>query len=353
MSKSKFVIYKYDEIDINDIQFCDPVKNGRSYGCKLNYLDNDSLRDDIYIQSPVLKCVSSVEDLLKTGVISLEVPINQLSFYIWFQNLDKLTKNKAHLNSLKWFNKNIPKDIIENYYKDFIGHSKSKNKSNCKNDKYIIKFKLPFENDILQCNCYNESNVNIELDEIVKDINIAVIINISKLIFKKQQFYLDIKVSQLKIYKELYNKYKHLTTDCIIDDEYSDDFDKSMIFDEHDIVCEKRERTDNSDSEETHELTADCKETDCKETDCKETDCKETDCKETDCKETDLDIVNDVKGDNIIPEVNEDKNNMIREFQSLKDARENTLKEVERLNSIINSSDKEYNNLLKQLNVDN
>ena len=93
MSQSKFVIYKYDEIDINDIKFCDPVKNGRSYGCKLNYLDNDSLRDDIYIQSPVLKCVSSVEDLQKTGVISLEVPLNKLSFisnssYLYITNLD-------------------------------------------------------------------------------------------------------------------------------------------------------------------------------------------------------------------------------------------------------------------------
>jgi hypothetical protein len=338
MSKSKFVIYKYDELDINDIKFCDPVKNGRSYGCKLNYLDNDSLRDDIYIQSPVLKCVSSVEELLKTGIISLEVPINQLSFYIWFQNLDKLTKNKAHLNSLKWFNKNIPKDIIENYYKDFIGNSKSKNKSHSKNDKYIIKFKLPFDNDILQCNCYNESNVNIELDEIVKDINIAVIINISKLIFKKQQFYLDIKVSQLKIYKELYNKYKHLTSECIIDDEDSDDFDKSMIFDEPDMVIEKRTRNSNSDSEKEHELTEDC---------------KEDDCKETDLKEIGVEIVDETK-DNINPvEKEDDKDYMMRKLQSLKDIREQTFKEQDRLNTIINSSNIEYNNLLKQLNVDN
>ena len=340
MSQSKFVIYKYDEIDINDIKFCDPVKNGRSYGCKLNYLDNDSLRDDIYIQSPVLKCVSSVEDLLKTGVISLEVPINQLSFYIWFQNLDKLTKNKAHLNSLKWFNKNIPKDIIENYYKDFIGNSKSKSKSksNMTNDKYIIKFKLPFDNDILQCNCYNESNVNIELDEIVKDINIAVIINISKLIFKKQQFYLDIKVSQLKIYKELFNKYKHLTSECIIDDEDSDDFDKSMIFDEHDMVIEKRTRNSNSDSEIEHELTEDC---------------KEDDCKETDFKEVSVDTVDETE-DNINPvEKEDDKDDMMRKLQDLKDLREHTFKEQERLNTIINSCNIEYDNLLKQLNVDN
>ena len=114
-------IYKYDELDINNINYNDPVKSGRSYGCKLNY--NGDENKDFYIQSPVLKCVSSLKDIQKSGYINLEVPMNQLSFYIWFQNLDQITKNKAHLNSLKWFNKNIPKEVIENYYKGFVNNN--------------------------------------------------------------------------------------------------------------------------------------------------------------------------------------------------------------------------------------
>ena len=108
-------IYKYDEVDINNIEYGDPVKKGQSYKCSLSYD-----RKPLYIQTPVLKCVSSKDELLNKNIFKLQVSQNQLSFYIWFQNLDNMNKNKAHLNSNKWFSKNIPMDIIENYYSPFL-----------------------------------------------------------------------------------------------------------------------------------------------------------------------------------------------------------------------------------------
>ena len=47
-------IYKYDEVDINNIEYGDPVKKGQSYKCHLSYEGNA-----LYVQTPVLKCVSN------------------------------------------------------------------------------------------------------------------------------------------------------------------------------------------------------------------------------------------------------------------------------------------------------
>ena len=42
-------IYKYDEIDINNIKYSEPIKKGQSYKCFLT-LDDKPL----YVQTPIL-----------------------------------------------------------------------------------------------------------------------------------------------------------------------------------------------------------------------------------------------------------------------------------------------------------
>jgi hypothetical protein len=311
---SKVKIYKYDELDINNIDYNEPVKNGRSYTCKLSCFND--IKNNVYIQTPVLKCVSQ-KDIMKSGFINLEVPMNQLSFYIWFQNLDKMTINKAHINSLKWFNKNIPKEIIEDYYKTFISNKhKLKNE---KNTKYVITCKLPFENDIVQCKCYNESNTEIDIGDIQKGMNVALILNIDKLIFKKQEFYLDVKISQIKVYKELYDKYKHITEKCVIEDPDSDDdFDKSMVFDDFD-----NKEDEQSDIVKVAEAV-----------------------KVEEAEAPDPETVKEPEPE---PDPELDKESLKTELSKLKEVREQSNKDLERMKQLVLEKELEYKELERKL----
>ena len=226
---SNINVFKYDEIDINNIVFKEPIKHGQSYASYLSYNG-----EPLYIQSPILKNLSSTEDIQKSLYVNLEIPLNQLSLYIWFQNLEKLAINKAHINSNKWFNQNIPKEVINNYYNKFIKESKYKKQ-------YNIKCRLFNESNILLCKIYNERGIDIDINSLQKNINMALIFHIDKLVFKKKTFYLDISITQIKAYKELFEKYKYLTDKCVIEDDDTDDFDKSMIFDYGDIDDSSKE----------------------------------------------------------------------------------------------------------------
>lgn len=322
---SNIKILKHDEININDIKYSEPIKSKRSYISLLSFDDKD-----IYIQTPVLKCVSTLKEIYKTRCLTLEIPMNQLSLYIWFQDLEKNTINKSHLNSLKWFNKNIPKNIVEDYYKNFIN---TKNKNT--NKKYTIKCKLPFENDILQCVCYNESNSEISIDDIEVNMNIAVILNINKLVFEKQLFSLDIKVAQLKVYKELFDKYKHITERCIIEDSDSDDFDKSMVFDDFDND-KKMEENNNVKENENDKRKDDQKEG---------KDDKKMVEDEQKEGEDDKKMV-----DKIIPQENtlsnhEKKQLLTLELQNLQKLKDKSIMDLERIKQLVLNTDKELNRI--------
>ena len=316
---SNIKICKHDEVNINDINYSEPIKSKRSYISLLSLNGTD-----IYLQTPVLKCVSTLKEIYKTECITLEIPMNQLSLYIWFQDLEKNTINKSHLNSLKWFNKNIPKNIVEEYYKYFIN---TKNKNTKK--KYTIKCKLPFENDILQCVCYNESNTEISIDDIEVNMNIAVILNINKLVFGKQLFSLDIQVAQLKVYKELFDKYKHITERCIIEDSDSDDFDKSMVFDDF----------DNDNKEDDKKMEENNNENDKKEDDKKMV--------EDDKKmvEDDTKVVEEtIHQDNTLSN-HEKKQQLKEELQHLQKLKDKSIMDLEHIKQLVLNTDIELNRI--------
>ena len=151
-------IHRYDEVDLDLINYSKPEKIGSSYFGSMSYGSN--LRP-IYIQTPKLKCRTNIDDIKnkKNPYLELEVQQGNYDIYDLFLNLDDKNIKTTVSHTNEWFKKDLSLEVIDDMYKRTTKPFK-------KDVNPVLKFKLPVVKNQIQCGVYNQQKVFVDLDQI-------------------------------------------------------------------------------------------------------------------------------------------------------------------------------------------
>ena len=90
---------------------------------------------------------------------------------------------QKHIKSEEWFNKKLPMDVIDDFYKTNI-KMKKYNKSP------IIKFKIPVDSENNTCDVFGDNLIPIQLSEI-KDMEVICILELQGIKFLNKDLKLN------------------------------------------------------------------------------------------------------------------------------------------------------------------
>jgi len=198
------MIYKYTNIDINNIKFSDIPYN------KLQYINigNEKVEKNIYY----------IDMYYNNDALYIQLPKTKL----YFTNLDNnvvkiIIDDKVNDNFIKKLEEYIIKVVYKNSALWFDGKRFTMNKIvNCivRNVNYIE------ENIILtltldkECKIFNQYGIELDINELEKNMDIVCIIKIDNLQFIDNKFTYNIVLEQAKIYKDT-----KITEYSILDDD--------------------------------------------------------------------------------------------------------------------------------------
>ena len=218
-----FRLLDFSSMDMNNIEYSNPEKIKGSYICNLNYSG-----EDIYIKTPPLKNLTDIKTIDNKSVFELAFDESNTNFYDFLTIFDDHNILKIHQKSEKWFNKEFPLDVVEDFFTSSVKH-----KSNPK-----LKLKL-----------YNTKNTNLNtfliydkdnkiISNLNKDCKLICILKFNGLKFLSQQVISEWLPIQIK------TDYVSENNTFLIDDNFS-------IIDNADLNIEKKNNLDSLELENT------------------------------------------------------------------------------------------------------
>ena len=182
-------------LDFNSLDFISPEKIKGSFISLVKYKG-----EDIYVKTPLFKYS---EDIIKTEsktFLNLEFDETNISFYEFLCNLDEFAVKKIHENSLEWFNKEFPLDVIEDFFVSILKHKQMpKIKIHISSGSKNLEYTLTDRNDN-------------KIDSLKNNEKVSVILKFTGLKFLKQKVISEWNV--VKIISD-FESYENLITDNI------------------------------------------------------------------------------------------------------------------------------------------
>ena len=175
--KMSYSVKKISDINLNNICYEVPKKINTYYQSPINY-EMNGRKKPFMIQTP--HCLNKTDFSLDKKHLSIEIEI-PTEMYESLINLDDHNADIAFNNSKNWFKKEIPKDIIEDYYKSSIKPFKE-------GSSIKMKVKIPHFNGECQTKIYDNQRNVVKLSDIPVDSNIILIIHVNAIRFLKQNF---------------------------------------------------------------------------------------------------------------------------------------------------------------------
>lgn len=219
-------VYRHTDLDFKKINYKKPAKQGLIYYAGIDYKN-----EPLYLQTPRLTLTKSGLQTIenKNNNLELEPVNNDFSFYDSLLNLDELNVKRTFENNKEWFGKEIPLEVIDNMYK-------RNNKPVKKDSKPQFGFKVPFIKDKVQCQIFDQKKNTLDLKTIKEGSECICILHVKGLKFLKQHYYLDIYISQIKIFLEGDTKYNILENYSFNDVEEEErelkDLERDLMLDE-------------------------------------------------------------------------------------------------------------------------
>ena len=199
-------VTRYDKLDLDEIQYDKPENTGSVYFGPISYKSSPLL-----VQSSRL-IVKEIKKDEKHTYLVVTTTKDDFSFYDKLVKLDDNNLEQTYQQSEKWFNKELPMDILEGMYKRITEPFK-------KDDIPSIEFRLPYLQEELQTKIYNQSNELIGLDDLTNGSTIILMANLRGLKFLKQNYYCDLHLSQIKLILQPPADPEPVTISCLIEDD--------------------------------------------------------------------------------------------------------------------------------------
>ena len=193
-------VYRHTDLDLKKVNYKKPEKQGLIYYSCIDYKN-----EPLYLQTPKLILTKSGLETInsKNNNLELEPVNNDFSFYDSLLNLDELNVKRTFENNKEWFGKEIPLEVIDNMYK-------RNNKPVKKDSKPQFGFKVPLVKERVQCQIFDHKKNTLDLKTIKEGSECICILHVKGLKFLKQHYYLDIYISQIKVFLEGDIKYNIL-----------------------------------------------------------------------------------------------------------------------------------------------
>ena len=240
-------VLRYEDVDVNEINFSKPEKVGTSYFGSISY--GTELKP-LYVQTPRLKSLINVCDIQekKNPHLEVEIPNGHFDIYDFFLNLDDSCIKNTFKKSQEWFGKELPLEAIDDMFKRTTKPFK-------KNENPVMKFKLPIVKNKIQCGVYNQQRVFLDINDIKCDSEVILVLHLRGLKILKQNFYFDCYVSQIKVFQDKDTKYNIIPEYAVIEekDDYDDIFDQEILKATGKLKDEEQEREQEEREKEARE----------------------------------------------------------------------------------------------------
>jgi len=207
-------ILDYKKFVNSKVIYNEPVKvRGGCLVTRTNYkLNGENI--PIYIQTPKLKSVNGIICNDSRTYIELELDKSHLQFYEFLTTIDELNTNITYSKSEEWFGKELPLEVVDDFYSTPI-------KINKTNKAPIVKFKIPFTSGKINCQIFNENLNMIDYNLVSKDTEVICILELCGIKYYKQRFECEWNVLQMKVH--LNEKVKPLS--CMINEDLNNDLE--------------------------------------------------------------------------------------------------------------------------------
>jgi hypothetical protein len=197
-------VTRYDKLDLDTLQYDKPENTGSVYFGPILYNSSPLL-----LQSSRL-IVKEIKQDEKHKYLVVNTAKDDFSFYDTLVKLDDNNLEQTYQQSEKWFNKELPMDILEGMYKRITEPFK-------KDDIPSIEFRLPYVQEELQTKIYDQSNELIGLDALTPGTTIIFMTHLRGLKFLKQNYYCDLFLSQIKLIQKPFPE--PIVLSCLIEDD--------------------------------------------------------------------------------------------------------------------------------------
>lgn len=226
-------IFNYNDVDFSKINHTVPEKTGLVYYSGISYKN-----EPLYIQTPKLKCLHNGKYCMdkKSPSLDIENINNDFKFYDFLLQLDNININNTYESSEAWFQKEIPRDTIDEMYKRILKPVK-------KESRPTYTFKIPTNKGKAQCPVFDQHKICHDITKCQEDIEVELILHVRGLKFLKQNFYCDTYISQIKIYVSNEEKYS-IIKDYSFHDNETEDVKEDINEDIKDDI--KEEKLNNS-----------------------------------------------------------------------------------------------------------
>ena len=208
MADPGYNILDYNEIDINNIEFSNPIKvKGGSYVSVPKYEG-----EGIYIQTPRLLNKGFIKSDQRCS-LELELDKSHLKFYEFITNIDDFNIIEIQKNSIDWFKQDFPLDIVEEFYKSPVKMARSKKAPS-------LKLKVPLVRGNIDSTIYNKNNDVISHMQVKENSKILTVLHFYGLRFLKQQVICEWVPIQLKVFQDddTVTENKYIINDNLLSD---------------------------------------------------------------------------------------------------------------------------------------
>lgn len=201
-------IKKYSDFDYRSIKFSHPSKVDKFYTSVASCGDNDSNKEPLYIQVPLMKLadIEIPQDVSKS-FIDLEVDDNE--YYQWLRYLDTYIVQHIFKNRESWFNNSdVNMAVVEDSYRSPLRRGQESGAEP------IVRFKLNSAQDAIHTTVYqNRKRAEIESLDQDKKPNVVCIVELRGLTLFKDSICPDWVVHTVRVIPE-----KSDNSGCLFDD---------------------------------------------------------------------------------------------------------------------------------------
>ena len=243
-------IIDYKELDLENIYFSHPKKvKGGSYISEA-YYKGENQQLPIFIQTPKLVNTTGIVKNESRSYIELELDQSHYPFFKFVTDLDDHNIVNIQKNSLTWFNKHFPIDVVEEFYKTPIKIGKNKTPPK-------FRVKIPVSKNSITCNIYDQTKNIIDFTNVKKSNKVICVLEFVGLRFLKQQVLCEWNPVQIKLcdtVKVVPQKYL-INEDLLTDDEETS-AESSSVNNVELSVEETQDQSTNTDLDVNDETTA-------------------------------------------------------------------------------------------------
>lgn len=173
----EIIVYNVDDIELDKMCFTIPEKKKPS-GFFSNIMYNNN--EQLYLEIEAIKTNDFINESEQNRLLELDV--NENNELLFFNKLDETFKKVAFDNKNDWFKKDIPSDVIDEFYTPIITEDN--------------KFRANIlEEDLL--NVTNFKGDTIDFNSINNGERITFVVHLTGLRFYKTQFFCNLEIKQI------------------------------------------------------------------------------------------------------------------------------------------------------------